>query len=60
MSDSNGNGNGGCGCIGLIVTLIFLWFICFGFTWKNVKYDIKCSTANGVELTEEVKKVEDK
>lgn len=48
MSDSS---SGGCGCFGLILTILALWALLFGVTYKGQHYGINgCSCERGVEV----------
>ena len=50
MSDSESHG---CGCgsiILLIIAVIMIWGLLFGFTYNGHTYNINCSCDQGVEL----------
>lgn len=51
-SSSSSASAGGCGCFSTIFFFIFLWFLFFGLTWNNTKYEIGCNTDRGVTIEE--------
>jgi hypothetical protein len=48
--ESSSGGQSPFGCLGCVVTILVLWALVFGVTWGGVKYAVKCSATNGVEV----------
>lgn len=47
--------NGGCGCFTAIMFCLFVWVLCFGFTYEKKHYGLSCSFRDGVALEVEGK-----
>lgn len=39
------------GCVGFIITMLVLWFLCFGATVNGTRYALGCDTDKGVVFT---------
>lgn len=49
-SSSSSSSGGGCGCISLIITILVVWALLFGVTYKGKSYGLSCSCDKGVEV----------
>lgn len=38
------------GCLPLILTILFLWALCFGVNWNGKQHGISCSCDKGVVI----------
>jgi len=47
---SNESVSVGCGCGSLILTIVALWALVFGWTYNGQHHQLGCSCAKGVEV----------
>ncbi len=40
MSDNNSSGGCGCSCVGIIITILVIWALCFGLPIGDKTYNI--------------------